>query len=59
MTGTVIRPATAADLPALLALVQAAYRGDSAKRGWTHEADLLDGSAPMPPRWRRCSPTRP
>lgn len=37
------RAATAADLEALHALVHAAYRGDSARRGWTHEADLLDG----------------
>lgn len=27
----------------MLALVQRAYRGDSARGGWTHEADLLDG----------------
>ncbi len=38
-----IRFARAADLPALHALVESAYRGDSARRGWTHEADLLDG----------------
>ena len=38
-----VRDATAADLPALVALVQSAYRGDSARVGWTHEADLLDG----------------
>ncbi|WP_199800417.1 GNAT family N-acetyltransferase [Qipengyuania gaetbuli] len=24
-------------------LVESAYRGDSARQGWTHEADLLDG----------------
>jgi predicted N-acetyltransferase YhbS len=36
-------PATAADIPALHALIESAYRGDSAKRGWTHEADLLGG----------------
>ena len=36
-------PATAEDLPDLHALVHGAYRGDSARRGWTHEADLLDG----------------
>ncbi|WP_339914537.1 GNAT family N-acetyltransferase [uncultured Brevundimonas sp.] len=35
--------ATADDLPALHTLVHGAYRGDSARRGWTHEADLLDG----------------
>jgi ribosomal protein S18 acetylase RimI-like enzyme len=38
-----IRAATAADIPALLDLVHSAYRGDSARAGWTHEADLLDG----------------
>lgn len=36
-------PATPDDLPAVLALVQSAYRGDSARRGWTHEADLVAG----------------
>lgn len=34
--------AKAADVPRLRALVESAYRGESAKRGWTHEADLLD-----------------
>jgi GNAT superfamily N-acetyltransferase len=38
----ILRTATMADLPALRALVERAYRGDSAKQGWTHEADLLD-----------------
>lgn len=38
-----IRPATPADVPALHRLIEGAYRGDSARRGWTHEADLLDG----------------
>lgn len=37
-----IRLATAQDLPALKALVEKAYRGDSARGGWTHEADLLN-----------------
>jgi ribosomal protein S18 acetylase RimI-like enzyme len=37
------RTATAADIPVLLALVQSAYRGDSGRRGWTTESDLLDG----------------
>ncbi len=31
------------DVPRLHALVESAYRGDSARKGWTHEADLLDG----------------
>lgn len=43
MTEPAIRAATATDIAALHALVQVAYRGDSARRGWTHEADLLDG----------------
>lgn len=38
-----IRAAASADLPALHALVERSYRGDSAKAGWTHEADLLGG----------------
>jgi GNAT superfamily N-acetyltransferase len=32
-----------AELPALAAFVNSAYRGDTARRGWTHEADYLDG----------------
>lgn len=43
-----IRPATAADIPALHALIEAAYRGDAARAGWTHEADLLDGQRTDP-----------
>jgi ribosomal protein S18 acetylase RimI-like enzyme len=38
-----LEPATAADLPELHAMVEAAYRGDSARAGWTHEADLVGG----------------
>jgi ribosomal protein S18 acetylase RimI-like enzyme len=37
-----IVPATTADAPALKALLEAAYRGDSARQGWNHEADILD-----------------
>lgn len=36
-----IRPAHLTDLPALHAVIERAYRGDSARLGWTHEADLL------------------
>jgi ribosomal protein S18 acetylase RimI-like enzyme len=43
MIGLITRPATTADVPALVALVNSAYRGDSSKAGWTTEADLLDG----------------
>src|SRR5262245_8251333 len=41
--GVTPRIATAADAPALVALVNSAYRGDSSKAGWTTEADLLGG----------------
>jgi ribosomal protein S18 acetylase RimI-like enzyme len=37
------RAAEFADVPALQVLIESAYRGDSAKAGWTHEADLLGG----------------
>ena len=37
-----VRPAQHQDVPALHAVIQRAYRGDSARQGWTHEADLLD-----------------
>jgi len=43
MTDPTIREATPADIPALHALVESAYRGDNARRGWSHEADLLEG----------------
>jgi len=35
--------ATPDDIEALHAHVERAYRGDEARAGWTHEADLLDG----------------
>lgn len=35
--------ASDADIPQLVSLVNSAYRGDSSKKGWTTEADLLDG----------------
>ncbi len=37
------RVASQADVPALVALVTSAYRGDASRAGWTTEADLLDG----------------
>lgn len=43
MSQPTITPATAADIPALNQLVNSAYRGDSSRKGWTTEADLLDG----------------
>lgn len=41
--GLRFRTATGADVDAVVALTQAAYRGESGRRGWTTEADLLDG----------------
>jgi GNAT superfamily N-acetyltransferase len=37
------RVATAADAPAIVALVESAYRGEGSKQGWTTEADFLEG----------------
>jgi ribosomal protein S18 acetylase RimI-like enzyme len=37
------RKATPADVPQIVALVNAAYRGDESRKGWTTEAELLDG----------------
>ena len=38
------RAATIDDIPALVALVTSAYRGDDSRVGWTTEADVLDGN---------------
>ncbi len=38
-----LRPARPDDVEAIVALVESAYRGESSRRGWTTEADLLDG----------------
>jgi ribosomal protein S18 acetylase RimI-like enzyme len=38
-----IRTAQADDIPSIVALVNRAYRGDTARGGWTHEADILSG----------------
>jgi ribosomal protein S18 acetylase RimI-like enzyme len=37
-----IAPASPADAPALKLLIESAYRGESARQGWNHEADILD-----------------
>ncbi|HET9690522.1 MAG TPA: GNAT family N-acetyltransferase [Acidimicrobiales bacterium] len=42
-TTLAFRVATPADIPAVVALVESAYRGDASRAGWTTEADLLDG----------------
>jgi ribosomal protein S18 acetylase RimI-like enzyme len=39
-----ILPATISDIPELLSLVNSAFRGETARKGWSHEADLLDGT---------------
>lgn len=38
-----ISPAVTHDIPELVLLINSAYRGDASKRGWTTEADLLEG----------------
>lgn len=39
-----ISASTISDIPQLLQLINSAYRGEDAKEGWTHEADLIDGT---------------
>ena len=41
--GEVIDAARPDDIALLHALIESAYRGQAARRGWTHEADLIDG----------------
>ena len=43
MTDWQFRNATPDDVPAVVALVESAYRGEASRAGWTTEADLLDG----------------
>nr|WP_294850965.1 GNAT family N-acetyltransferase [uncultured Sphingomonas sp.] len=38
-----LTPADATQISKLHALIHRSYRGETARRGWTHEADLLDG----------------
>ncbi|MBD1384108.1 GNAT family N-acetyltransferase [Mucilaginibacter rigui] len=38
-----ITPATLTDVPELVALINSAYRGESSKKGWTTEANLIGG----------------
>lgn len=42
MDEVIFREATSADVPLIQPLVHNAYRGDRARLGWTHEADLLE-----------------
>lgn len=43
MTAFLLTHATTADAARLTRFVNAAYRGETARQGWTTEADLLDG----------------
>ena len=38
-----ISKASLEDIPQLVTLINSAYRGEHSKKGWTTEADLLDG----------------
>lgn len=40
---TNISPATIADIPAIIGLLNSAYRGEGSKQGWTTEAHLIAG----------------
>ncbi len=44
MSELTIRLARDEDLPRLHAVIERAYRGEEARSGWTHEADLLEGT---------------
>lgn len=37
------RYATAKDAPAIVALIESAYRGETGRRGWTTESELIEG----------------
>jgi len=43
VAGQVLAVAGEDELAGIVALVNSAYRGDSARQGWANEADLLDG----------------
>lgn len=47
-TGLTFRDATDADVDALVALIESAYRGDASRAGWTTEADILEGQRTDP-----------
>ncbi|MDQ0579308.1 GNAT family N-acetyltransferase [Streptomyces rishiriensis] len=42
------RDAVDADVDALVALIESAYRGDASRAGWTTEADILQGQRTDP-----------
>ncbi|MFE7115487.1 GNAT family N-acetyltransferase [Streptomyces sp. NPDC057654] len=47
-TASAFRTAAKADVPAVVELIESAYRGDASRVGWTTEADLLDGQRTDP-----------
>ncbi|MFF4547167.1 GNAT family N-acetyltransferase [Streptomyces sp. NPDC001435] len=47
-TAHTFRDATDADVDALVALIESAYRGDTSRVGWTTEADILEGQRTDP-----------
>ncbi|MGW0911763.1 GNAT family N-acetyltransferase [Streptomyces sp. NPDC002784] len=46
--GLTFRDATGADVDALVALIESAYRGEASRVGWTTEADILQGQRTDP-----------
>jgi GNAT superfamily N-acetyltransferase len=44
----IFRAATQSDIEMIHRLVNSAYRGESSKKGWTTEADILDGQRTDP-----------
>jgi len=48
MSTLIFRNAATTDVPAVVTLVESAYRGDVSRKGWTTEADLLDGQRTDP-----------
>jgi len=48
MSPLLLRPALLSDVPQLVGLVNAAYRGDESRMGWTTEAELLGGQRTDP-----------
>jgi ribosomal protein S18 acetylase RimI-like enzyme len=45
MSAYAISHASKSNIPQLVSLVNSAYRGEAARQGWTHEADLIDGDS--------------
>jgi ribosomal protein S18 acetylase RimI-like enzyme len=48
MTHLKFRKATVADIPAIHLLVESVYRGENSRKGWTTEADFLEGQRTDP-----------